>query len=98
TGGRGYRQPAVRGQRRAAATENQVNGACIRVDHVGTGGDGTRLQGLAVPIGAAQWMRALIVVLVSAHHHVHAVAIEERQERLADTAVAAVGVVRRRDR
>jgi hypothetical protein len=42
-------------------------------------------------------MRALVVMLVSTHDHVHPVAIEERQERLADTPIAAVGVVRRGD-
>src|SRR5262245_8633882 len=81
---RRYPQPPVRGQRRATAAENQVNRACLRVDHVGPGGDGARPQGLALPIGAAQRMRAFIVVLVPAYDQVDAVAIEEREELLAD--------------
>src|SRR5262249_15034717 len=57
-----------------------------------------RPSGLSVTIGAAEWMRALVVMLVPAHDHVDTVAVEERQELLADAPIAAIRVVGRGDR
>jgi hypothetical protein len=90
-------EEAVRRGRRAAAAEDEVHRAAARVDDTDVARDGARPERFASGVDAPQRVRALVVMLVPADDEVDAVPLEERQERFADAAVAAVEVVGRGD-
>ena len=86
------KEQLVRWDRRAATADDHVHCPLGRVDQVGGGcGRNRRQSGVGLP--AAQRMRALIMVLVSAHHEIDAVFVEQRDPLLADAEVRAIELV-----
>src|SRR5262249_16699744 len=74
---------------RSAPTDDHVHGALGGVDHVGRGRHRNWRQS-AVVFVAADGMGALVVMLVTANHEIHAVPVEQGVPLFADTEIGTV--------